>query len=221
MGLALEVGILADLKTADEEGYEYFADQFKLVNALLSENGLPEHAEPEDVPIFSCDMYGYSGLHFLRRIAAHLLVNGQTPDPGDGNPTADPVMEECYDEIATMQDARSTEWKRFDHLLCHSDAEGFYVPIEFDEVVFDLDGTGLAGAQVGSSQKLLTECMTLAMQLGMPTDMDPEDDLFHQIADAQGGGDGWHRYGRESYACIRLIKAAEHSIKHGAAIVFT
>ena len=221
MGLAIEVGILADLKTADEEGYEYFVSQFELLNTLLSENGLPRHTEPDDIPVFGCDMYGYSGLHYLRRIAAHLLVRGQVPDPCDDRPNADPIVEECYDEIGTMQDARSKEWKRFDHLLCHSDAEGFYVPIEFDEVLFDFDDLGLAGAQLGSSQKLLSECVALAQKIGMPTEVAPEDGLFHQIIEAQGQGDGWHRYGIESYVCIRLIKAAEYSIKHGAAIVFT
>ena len=48
MGLALEVGILADLKTADEEGYRHFQDQFELVNQLLTQNGLPAHTESED-----------------------------------------------------------------------------------------------------------------------------------------------------------------------------
>ncbi len=221
MGLALEVGILADLKVADEEGYEYFREQFTLLNALLTENQLPAHSEPEGIPIFSCDMYGYSGLHYLRRIAAHMLVNHSIPAPCIDRPNDDPVMLECYDEIATMQDARSADWKRFDHLLCHSDAEGFYVPVEFDEVLFDFNETGLAGAQVGSSSKLLAECTILANALELPTDLDPEDNVFFEASESQGRRSGWKRYGIESYACIRLIHAARHSLKYGAAIVFT
>lgn len=220
MGLAIEVGILADLKTADEEGYQYYVGQFALLNSLLSENGLAPHHEPDNVPVFSCDMYGYSGLHYLRRIAANLLVNGAVPEPCDGQPNDDPAMIECYDEIGTMQDARSTMWKRFDHLLCHSDAEGYYVPRQFDEVLFDFNETGLAGVQVGSSISLLAECKSLAKDIGMPTDLNPEDDLFFRISENQEQGSGWQRYGIESYACIRLIHAAEHSVKHGAAIVF-
>jgi hypothetical protein len=221
MGLALEVGILADLKTADEEGYAYFRDQFALLNALLTVNQLPPHSEPEVMPVFSCDMYGYSGLHYLRRMAAHLLVNRSIPDPCVDRPNDDPVMIECYDEIATMQDARSPDWKRFDHLLCHSDAEGFYVPQEFDEVLFDFNETGLAGAQVGSSSALLKECTSLADALGLPTELDPENNVFFEASENQGQGSGWQRYGIESYACIRLIRAAQHSLRYGAAIVFT
>ena len=220
MGLAIEVGMLADLKTADEEGYAYYTEQFKLLNELLNENKLVPHSEPDDMSIFSCDMYGYSGLHYLRRIAAHLLVNGSVPEPCGGRPNDDPAMIECYDEIATMQDARSDGWMRFDHLLCHSDAEGYYIPQDFPEVLFDFNESGLAGVQVGSSNRLLAECKSLANEIGMPIDLNPEDELFFQISENQGQGSGWQRYGIESYACIRLINAAEHSIKHGAAIVF-
>ncbi len=221
MGLALEVGILADLKEADEEGYEYFREQFALLNELLTENQLPAHAEPQEMPIFSCDMYGYSGLHYLRRIAAHLLVNRSIPAPCKNRPNTDPVMIACYDEIATMQDARSPDRKRFDHLLCHSDAEGFYLPLEFDEVLFDFNNRGLAGIQVGSSSKLLAECTTLANALELPINLDFKDDIFNYAAvENQGRGSGWQRYGIECYACIRLIHAARHSLKYGAAIVF-
>ncbi len=221
MGLALEVGILADLKTADEEGYEYFRNQFVLLNALPAINALPAHNEPEDVPILSCEMYGYFGLHFLRRIAAHLLVNGAVPDPCLERPTNDPVYHKCYDEIATMQDARSREDKRFDHLLCHSDAEGFYVPIGFDDVLFDFDETGIAGAQVGSSIVLVRECAALAEAIGVPIDVDPGDATLNDVCETQGKGSGWHRYGIESYTCIQLLNAARHSATTGAALVFT
>ena len=220
MGLAIEVGMLADMKTADNEGYAYYKEQFNLLNSLLNDNKLTPHDEPDDIPIFSCNMYGYSGLHYLRRIAAHLLVNGAIPEPCNGQPNHDPVVIECYDEIATMQDARSDDWMRFDHLLCHSDAEGYYVPQDFPEVLFDFNETGIAGAQVGSTNRLLAECNTLANEMGMPTALNPEDELFFRISENQGQGSGWQRYGIESYACIRLISAAEHSIKHCAAIVF-
>lgn len=221
MGLALEVGILADLKTADPEGYEYFQSQFAMLNALLADNDLPTHNEPEDVPIFGCDMYGYSGLHYLRRLAAHLLVNGVAPDPCTDRPTDDPVFEACYEEIATMQDARSPEEKRFDHLLCHSDAEGFYIPIEFEEVMFDFNELGIAGDQVGSSIVLARECTSLANTIGLPTDIAPGDAALNDNCEKQGEGTGWRRYGIESYACIHLLGAARHSIETGAAIVFT
>ena len=56
MGLALEVGILADLKDADEEGYASYVDEFEnLSNArFLRSKGLREHVEPDEADeIFS------------------------------------------------------------------------------------------------------------------------------------------------------------------------
>jgi hypothetical protein len=79
MGLDLEVGILADFKEADAEGFAYFKEQFGILNQFLSDAGLGTHVEPEELDeVFSCRMYGYSGLHYLRRIAAHLALGGPT-----------------------------------------------------------------------------------------------------------------------------------------------
>ena len=47
---------------------------------------------------------------------------------------------------------------RFDfHLLIHSDAEGFYVPVDFKEVLFD-EEQQLAGGMLGSSGLRLATC---------------------------------------------------------------
>ena len=221
MGLALEVGILADLKANDEDGYQYFRHQFALLNTLLAANHLPAHEEPEDVPVFGCDMYGYSGLHYLRRIAAHLLISGVVPNPCLDQPTHDSIYSKCYDNIATMQDARSPMEKRFDHLLRHSDNQGFYLPIKFDEVLVDSDETGIEGVAVGSSITLERECTMLAHALNLPTEMDPADTFSDDIFETQGQGTGWEKYGIESSTCILLLNAARHSIMTGAALVFT
>ena len=71
MGLGLEVGILADLRENDEEGYEYFRSQLDALNSCLQQANIPDHAEPEDCEVWSGEMFGYSGLHYLRRFAAH------------------------------------------------------------------------------------------------------------------------------------------------------
>ncbi|MBX9692136.1 MAG: hypothetical protein K2Z81_07115 [Cyanobacteria bacterium] len=220
MGLAVTVGILNELKNSDEEAYEFYRHQFTLLNVLLAENNLPPHNEPVEIAGFGCEMYGYSGLHYLRRIAAHLLVEGACPEPCTDDPTGDHAYDECYDYIATYQDARSKEEMRFDHLLCHSDAEGYYLPIEFDEVLYDLDDLGVVGVQVGSSVVLARECIALAAVLGLPADIDPADEKLFLNCDQQGTGSGWHSYGIESYSCIQLLAAARHSVTTGAAMVF-
>lgn len=108
----------------------------------------------------------------------------------------------------------------FDHLLLHSDSEGYYVPIEFDGVLIAKNDE-LAGGMVGSSQRLLAECLRLRDVLGIPEEIDPEADLLWEAADAQGEGAGWLRYGVESFTCVRLLHAARRSIEQRAAIVFS
>lgn len=58
-------------------------------------------------------------------------------------------------------------------MLLHSDSEGYYVPIEFDGVLIAKNDE-LAGGMVGSSQRLLAECLRLRDVLGIPEEIDPE-----------------------------------------------
>ena len=82
LGLALSVGILTEL-TEDEEGYNYYLKTFEAVNKALANNNLPTYNEPTHLNEESCsfDMYGYSGLHYLRRIAAYLWPVNLSPLP--------------------------------------------------------------------------------------------------------------------------------------------
>ena len=84
MGLALEVGILGDLRENDAEGFEVFNSYFANVNSLLNQHGLPSHEEPENVSPWGAEMYGYSGLHYLRRLAAFVDSGIELPGPGGG-----------------------------------------------------------------------------------------------------------------------------------------
>ena len=86
MGLALEVGVLADLKGTDDEGSvtALHGEQFEIINKFLRADGLREHIEPQEPnETFLCGMLGYSGLHYLRRVAAHLALGKPIPPPGD------------------------------------------------------------------------------------------------------------------------------------------
>lgn len=215
MGLAVEVGIMSDLLENDDESFEYYEEQFAAINELLSERDLPTHAEPSHVDeVVSFDMWSYSGLHYLRRFAAHIDETGKPPTPGGDESSADPILQKYYaeDEKAKC---------KFHHLMDHSDAEGFYLPVDFPEPITAPEDSEITGGTIGSSQRLLAECEELAKHLGLPTDLDPESDAIWDAAEMQGeGGEGWQKYGVESFTCLRLIHAARASIKHGAAIVF-
>jgi hypothetical protein len=61
----------------------------------------------------------------------------------------------------------------------------------------------------------------IAAALGLPEDLDPDsEEVFAASEATTPAGEGWQRYGVESYVCLRLIQAARHSIATGAAIAF-
>ena len=134
MGLAVCVGMLAELLEDDPESAEGFEEELAEVNRVLAAAGLPPHTEPRG-PLeldsrASIDGFPYSFIHYLRRAYAHRVLSPDwmaTPLADDVDPTADPKIQALLDGCES-------------HLLCHSDAEGFYVPVDFDEVLFDGDG---------------------------------------------------------------------------------
>jgi hypothetical protein len=229
MGLVLEVGILSDLRENDEEGYEYFLDQFNAINIHLKKAGLPTHQEPAECEAWEGEMYGYSGLHYLRRIAAYIDCDGKLPSPGDENAHKDNIVNNYYEKylgkspgIVKKIFAKSWNYKlEFNHLMLHNDAEGFYLPVDFEEVQFTDDALKIAGNMIGSSIRLLQECERLAKILEIPADLHDQSDELWEAADAQGESPiKWKKYGVESFTCVNLLIACRKSIETGAAIVF-
>jgi hypothetical protein len=63
---------------ADEKG---LSCAFRDLDAILRAHGLDGHVEPEVLAeLFSCDMFGYSGIHYLRRTAANQALGRPTGD---------------------------------------------------------------------------------------------------------------------------------------------
>jgi hypothetical protein len=113
MGLSIEVGIIADLLKHDEEGAGHFQEEFATLSRYLTSVHLKAHIDPPEVDVWSGDMYGYSGLHYLRRIASHLHYSGRLPEPGDENAGEDPTLKRYYSDF-DQSDARSA-FGTFDH----------------------------------------------------------------------------------------------------------
>lgn len=229
MGLSIEVGYLADMRENDEEAAQRFRDEIERFNGHLAAVGLAVHREPESCPVYSADMGGYSSLHHLRRLAAHLSLRGKLPEPGDKDSSKDPVLEEYFRRFENSGPSwisrlfgRKQPVGEFDHLICHSDAEGYYVPQDFAAVLFPPKTLQISGGMVGSSQRLLQETMRLADALQLPLSLDPESEEVWQAVDSRGKGNlRWQRYGMESFVCLRLHRAAQHSISNSALLVFT
>jgi hypothetical protein len=223
----LEVG---ESSGTDPETLAYMDAQIEAINRALKQNGLPAHREPP-LPSgsgWSGDMFGYSGLHYLRRLAAHLDRGLPLPPPGDDSAPEDPILAQYHQTAERPQPGllgrlfapKSPFRRQYDHLLIHGDAEGYYLPIDFPTVLF-VDDAEVAGGMIGSSVRLLQECRQLATAIGLPHDLDPEADELWEAADAQGEAQsGWQRYGVEAFTCCRLMKAAEVSVNLKAMIVF-
>jgi hypothetical protein len=204
MGLGLEVGILAGLLEMDKEGYAHYKEQFQVVRQVLSNSAQANHVEPEEVEgIFTCDMAGYSPLHCLRCVGAHLALGRSFPPPGNLDAYKDPVLTEYHQRF------RNGDKLRFQHLILHSDAEGFYVPVDF-ELVIDAQSMHLAGGWLGSTQRLQAECQQIEALLN--ASYPPVRKSWWSREPAQ--------YGPERFAIHQLLQACEASLRMKAAIVF-
>ena len=198
------------------------------LNAFLESSGLNPHNESNQCPVWDTHNGSYGNLHYLRRIAAHINIRGSLPEPGSKDTLDDPVVQEYYALVnappitllGRLRGKRSVA-RTFDHLMCHSDAEGYYLPQDFAQVLFTPEELKIPGGMIGSSHRLLNETRVLARAIELPLELDPDSEEVWAACDSQGEGEKmWQRYGVESSTCLRLHRAARHSIKHSAAIVF-
>lgn len=246
MGLGLLVGYLAENRRETEERlpafvrriptlanaaltygipypeYAQTAKRFKTLNKCLSAAKLKPHNEPlflsEDQP-FSCQMWGYSGIHHLRRLAAYSALGRTLYVPERKlQETADSVVEEYYEVAADGANADLP----YKHLMQHGDSEGMYIPQDFRVVVVPSKRYFAAvGGSIGSAFQLLKECQALAEIIELPLHLDIESSEVWDAADEPGKGAlKWQQFGIESFSCIRLARACERSIDSGAALVF-
>ena len=72
MGLAVSVGMLADLLQHDPEGAEWTREAITDLNTVLARHRLPAHVEPErfavELVCHGIMSFPYSFLHYLRRV---------------------------------------------------------------------------------------------------------------------------------------------------------
>lgn len=242
MGLDISVGAPARWKRELEpEEFAEFIEGFVSLNEVLVGAGLPPHEEPFDLADedgFEAQMYSYAGLHTVRRLAAYWALKGRLPTAGEraGDAAEDPVLAALFQAQVRHHDrprstgliarfiSRPSAKPKFQHLLWHSDCEGFYVPQSFADVILDpaQPQRPALGGMVGSSVALLEECRELASLIELPADIDPVDEALWEAADSPSdGGARWTSFGVEAFCLSRLIKACELSIRHGAVVLFT
>jgi len=212
MGLAIEVGLYAYLIEHDSEGVEYLENSLSRLNEVLKENGLDEHIEPKKLAGMSnrsrLSGFPYPFLHYLRRYYAHLMV-----DP-DRTPTEVGENENPADDSVTFEMSSMFS----SHLLCHSDTGGFYLPLEFKEIIFDDEKKRIEGGMLGSSFELRNELIQIAPKLDIKVDgYDLSDEEAEKV---NTRGESGKKYFREYCVWITLFEAARLSIENKTAICF-
>lgn len=204
--------MLGDGSDADPEMVERMRRDFDEINRRLDDRGLPGHREPTsfDEPLetrASVTSFPYSWLHYLRRFAAHVMRDPKwvpyPVEPGE-DPARDPVLRQMYRRMSS-------------HLLCHSDSEGYYLPVDFEELITDPDHQ-ISGGIVGSSYRLRDELLGLTEQL----EIDVEDGrLADEVADEVSKQRPTSvPFAVERLVWLALFEAARLSIDHQTAIVF-
>lgn len=207
MGLAIVVDVLGGLKD-DPEGHAAARAELDRLGERLEAKGLPPWREPETVsvrPRAHVDSFSYSTIHFLRRALAWTRASEAPLEPTGGELTPD-------DDALVRDEAAMLD----SHLICHSDADGWYVPIPMGEPVFL--GDEIAGRVVGSSVCLLDELAEVAPPLGVAlTDdlelTDAEAERLFRVTDDDP-------FARELMAFLTLWECARVSVASGCAIRF-
>lgn len=205
MGLAIGVGVLADLLHNDAEGAVFMRKRIEKLNTILEAQGLKRHEEPEKLPYFvtrSVRSFPYGFLHYLRRAYA-CAIEGVPLRKGDmTKEDSDFVME------ATLNVMDS-------HLLSHSDCEGFYIPQPFPSPLCD---NTLPGGFAGSCQTLIKELVRVAPLLGIRCEGEtlPKSEAEKLASIEDGAEPLW----REKMVWFSLFEAARFSIAKGTLLVF-
>jgi hypothetical protein len=212
MGLAVSVGVLAVDPAVDPEWIVCLQGHFREVNRVLAAHGLPLHDEPErvrDIPYRGQPTsFPYSWLHYLRRAVAFAR---QAPDefcpvPKGENPADDERIDQ---ELSVFMDS---------HLICHSDCEGFYVPVDFPDPLYDDRKGNLPGGILGSSQRALHEVCQAAQLLGIPLQHGTLSDEAAKVIAEEA--DGSNPYWIERKVWLTMFEAFRHSVEYKCAVVF-
>ncbi|MFL5807079.1 MAG: hypothetical protein ACJ8CR_35785 [Roseiflexaceae bacterium] len=213
MGLAIETGVLAHLLKYDQEGADWLATTLEGLNRVLVKHGLPPHDEPRELPHWQhrgeCGSFPYSYLHFLRR-----AISFSRHDPAGFAPAAagwEPSLSDPWldYELTVYMDA---------HTICHSDSQGFYVPIDFDMPIYGDAQSPVVGGIVGSTNRARMELIAVAPLLGIELDGDELSDA--QAAVLAGERDGAHPLWIERLVWFTFFEATTASLRYKTAIVF-
>jgi hypothetical protein len=146
-------------------------------------------------------------LHYLRRAVAYAR---QAPAEFGPLPEGQEASEDhrIDRELSVFMDS---------HLICHSDCDGFYVPIDFPEPLHD-HSDEMPGGILGSSQRALAEVIHAAPLLGIEfEDGKPTKTAVDTIREEE---DDAHPLWIERKVWLAMYEKFRLSIEHRTAVVF-
>jgi hypothetical protein len=209
----IKVGRLAEL-------LEYFPDQnvekeFEAIHRVLKRHGVKGYEEPTQLDaVWTESVTPENGIAFLQRFVSYFPMDDPEDEwPTPGNEEMDPFKDEMHEDAISL-----LELHPFQHLLLHRWEQGYWVPVDFPDVIFPSKRTGIT--MIGSSVRLLQECDELAKILRLPGKITLDDsDLCDALNNPGKGKTRWKKYGIESYNLVLLRTACQKSIATGAAVV--
>jgi hypothetical protein len=208
MSLGITVGRLAFwLEDGDEEVAELVRQDMCEINRVLTANRLPAYVEPESLPGLRrrsrLDHIPYSWYARLQRAIA---FSRQAPEEF-------PVADEDEDALGHPH-GRAELTLRRSHLICQG-VEGYYVPTDFPDPLFD-PRKKLVGRILGSSQAAARELAAVAPLLGIRlTRVKLSNAMAKTINEEE---DGPYYYERQAW--LILFESFRLSIEHNANVCF-
>ncbi|MCU0492625.1 MAG: hypothetical protein MUD01_13615 [Chloroflexaceae bacterium] len=217
MSVYVNVGWLDQMRSSDEEGFAHYQRFFENVTQMLQQKNLPSYVEPADLlgRGRSWQVFPSNGIAHLQRLAVYLWKIEEWPTPGSenmGNPLADQQMESAYEDCYIEARVPNSQGQRFNHLVCHSSRDGYWLPVEFDPVLVENK------VEYGSALRLMRELEEIARILNLPLSLDPTNRDVQARLQSATGTSRWEKYRIESYNCLALYHAARASQELGAAI---
>jgi hypothetical protein len=219
MSVTLHVGYLDEMRRCDEEGFARYRKFFREVTKMLKAHCLPPYKEPEQLNGTGrwWQVSPSNGIAYLQRLGVYLWQKKELPSPGTeevDNPLEDENIEAARENCYLDQLGLNDKGQRFNHLVCHSCRDDYWLPVDFDEVILENE------IQYGSSIQLKNELEDIAEWLKLPLDLDPTDSSVQQTT-RQGSRTSrtrWKKYRIEAMNCLLLHSVAKKSIELGAAI---
>jgi hypothetical protein len=212
MGLLLSVGSLAYCRLHDPEGAVDLRKALVSANRTLAANSLPRHVEPKELPPiherFNVGSLPYGWFDQLRRAVAYARNCPKKFKPLRPNKDAaeDPWV---VHELCTLES----------HLICHSDCDGLYVPVDFDAPLYSERESDIAFMGLGSSFAGLRELHQVAPLLDIAlTDGHLDNSMGEQICREKEGA---HPFEVERKVWLAFFEAFTLSIAYKSAVLLT